>query len=217
MNALSIAHATIRQDAQGRYCLNDLHAAAGGTPHHRPSKWLATKQAQGLISALEQSPNSGSEAEEGKARIRALPIASVRGGPDELRGTYIAKEMVYAYAMWISPEFHLRVIDAYDALVTGEFIQPNVQHENYWFARRPHWPAIRERVLAGERYRDIAAALCRSVGCVARAVRRMIAVGLLAPAKVAQAQRGPARLAAQRQAAGWGQQLALALGAGGAA
>lgn len=67
-------------------------------------------------------------------------------------------------------------------------------------------------MLAGERYRDIAAAIARSVGAVRYAITRMIQVGLLALAKVAEAQRGASRRAALRRAPGWGQfQLLLAL------
>lgn len=216
MNKLQVAGTQISRDAEGRYCLNDLHRAAGGHEKHRPSKWLRNEQAKALIQELNNEvgsilrrPNNTvanvmqGKKEKNKDQIRAFSTT-------QKSGTFIVRELVYAYAMWISPAFNLRVIRAFDSIVNGEFIQPHIQHENYWFARRPHWPPIRLRVLAGECYRDIAAALQISRGRVARAVRGMIKVGLLAPLKVAEAQRGPAKRAALYHGQGWGlRQLSL--------
>lgn len=105
-NALVIASSPISTDAAGRYCLNDLHKAAGGAPRHRPNYFLDRVEIDELRSELKK------EYEE-KAGIPA--IQSKQG-----LGTYVCKELVYAYAMWISPKFHIQVIRAYDALVTGK-------------------------------------------------------------------------------------------------
>ncbi len=99
MNALTISNITVRQDAEGRYCLNDLHRAAGAERRHQPGKWLITQQALELIDEIEKTG--------------ILVIQAKQG-----LGTFVGKELVYAYAMWISPTFHLKVIRAYDALVT---------------------------------------------------------------------------------------------------
>lgn len=108
MNSMiEIGGVAIHADKQGRYSLNDLHRAAGGEDRHRPSRFAENQQTRELAEEI------------GKAGIPAL--VSVKGG--NARGTYASKELVYAYAMWISPAFHVRVIRAYDALATGAIDQ----------------------------------------------------------------------------------------------
>lgn len=106
MNALMIADTAIRQDTSGRYCLNDLHKASGGAKRHSPSYFMSNQKTGELIQILETAGN---------------PVVIIEGRSG---GTYVCKELVYAYAMWISPQFHVRVIRTFDAVVTG---QPFVQ------------------------------------------------------------------------------------------
>jgi len=96
MHNLVITGTEIRQDAEGRYCLNDLHRSAGGEKKHQPSNWLANKQTTELIEELAITGITGIES---KQQV----------------GTFACKELVYAYAMWISPSFHLKVIRTFDA------------------------------------------------------------------------------------------------------
>lgn len=106
---LVVADIAIRQDSHGRYCLNDLHKASGGEAKHRPSLWSENKQTKDLVAAIEA-----------EAGIPALVM--IHGGMTS--GTYVAKDLVYSYAMWISPAFSLKVIRAYDRLVSGEAPMP---------------------------------------------------------------------------------------------
>jgi len=104
MLEITVANVGVRTDSDGRYCLNDLHKASGGEKRHGPSYWLANQQTKELL------------AEMGDTGIPVGPICTVNDGVNN--GTFVAKELVYAYAMWISPAFHLKVIRAYDALVS---------------------------------------------------------------------------------------------------
>lgn len=113
MADLIIAGHGIRRDDAGRYSLNDLHRAAGGASRHQPTFWLRNAQTEDLVAELLQSADS-----------QSAPVRTINGGNE--RGTYVAKELVYAYAMWISPAFHLQVIRAYDQLVTAPPADPLV-------------------------------------------------------------------------------------------
>ncbi|WP_205957953.1 KilA-N domain-containing protein [Pseudoxanthomonas winnipegensis] len=108
MSALVIANTQIRQDGVGRYCLNDLHQASGGALKHQPFRFTRTQQAQDLVAEIEKDG-------EGLTISGEAPLIQVNDGFGN--GTYAVKELVYAYAMWISAAFHLHVIRAYDALV----------------------------------------------------------------------------------------------------
>ncbi|WP_143706568.1 KilA-N domain-containing protein, partial [Xenorhabdus innexi] len=95
----------ISTDKQGRYRLNDLHKASGGEAKHQPSLWSTNQQTQALVDLL-------------KKETLGNPIVSIEGRKG---GTYACKELVYAYAMWISPEFHLHVIRTFDAVIMSEY------------------------------------------------------------------------------------------------
>lgn len=101
MTSLIVAGIAVRTDAEGRYFLNDLHKAAGNERWHEPANWRITNSFKGLVAELETT---------------GIPVVSI---PGRNGGTYVVKELVYANAIWISPSFHLKVIRAYDALVTG--------------------------------------------------------------------------------------------------
>ena len=107
MTNLVISETFIRQDDDGRYSLNDLHRASGGDPNHRPRQFLRNKQTKALMNEM------------GGAQICASVITGDGGG------TYVAKELVYAYAMWISAAFALKVIRTYDSHVQEQLDRLN--------------------------------------------------------------------------------------------
>lgn len=94
MNAqISVANVSVRQ-FDNLYSLNDLHKASGGEPRHKPSNWLANKQTSDLIAEIE---------------IAGIPAIQKKQG----LGTFVCKELVVHYGMWISPAFSLKVIRAF--------------------------------------------------------------------------------------------------------
>ncbi|WP_323842647.1 MULTISPECIES: KilA-N domain-containing protein [unclassified Moraxella] len=88
----------------GLFSLNDLHKVSGNDKNHQPSNFMANKQTQALIAELENENQIAYDTVIGKGKKQ---------------GTYACRELVYAYAMWISAKFSLMVIRAFDAMNTG--------------------------------------------------------------------------------------------------
>lgn len=120
MNDLIIDTIAIRRDAAGRYSLNDLHRAAGGEGRHQPSNFMRLDATNDLVNELTQSSDVRIA-----EHVPAFRVAL--GGMDP--GTYVVKELVYSYAMWISARFSLAVIRAYDSLVTSAVSVPQTLPE----------------------------------------------------------------------------------------
>ncbi|MDD2711388.1 MAG: KilA-N domain-containing protein [Simplicispira sp.] len=129
MNAITLFDTSIRQDAQGRFCLNDLHKAAGNKERHRPSRWVENRQTQELAQELS------------RAGIPAL--VSIKGG--KAPGVFAARELVVSYAAWISPVFHLKVLQiflAVQAPVRKALPRPQPAYmREAWFAILRHQAA----------------------------------------------------------------------------
>lgn len=106
---------SVRVDSEGRYNLNDLHAAAvlkgEATEGQRPSKFLRSSQVKRFIKALEA-----------KAHNRPLeqnqPLKVVNGG--ESPGVWGVELLAIRYAAWINPEFEISVYDIFrEAVLSG--------------------------------------------------------------------------------------------------
>lgn len=94
----------------GLYSLNDLHKVSGGAKKHEPYQFMRNQETKELIAEIESE--------------KQIAYHTVKGGNTKTtkQGTFVCRELVYAYAMWISPKFHLMVIRAFDRMTKGEHI-----------------------------------------------------------------------------------------------
>ena len=126
MNEMMILDKPIRQ-MSGLYCLNDLHKASQTTQTKKPSEWLRLVQVSELVYELKKTV--------GKAGFPTLEqnqevIKTIKGG--NKAGTYACRELVLAYATWISPPFFLEVLRTFDrkersgSLKTSAIVSPDL-------------------------------------------------------------------------------------------
>lgn len=103
MKPLVINSKTISNDEFGRYSLNDLHSASGGDNKHKPSLFYRSCGFNSVVNVL-------------KAQNRAFePIVKKQGRYGG--GTWVCKELVYKYAMWVNADFEVKVIQTFDSLI----------------------------------------------------------------------------------------------------
>lgn len=103
MNELIINNTEITKDELGRFSLNDLHKASGGQNKHKPSLFYRSDSFNAVVDIL-------------NAQNRAFsPIVKKQGRYNG--GTWVCKELVYKYAMWVNAEFEIKVIQTFDSVV----------------------------------------------------------------------------------------------------
>lgn len=99
-NLITVSGVKIRA-LNGLFSLNDLHRASGGKNKHKPSLWANNKQ---TIELKEEISKAGIPAIQSKQGL----------------GTFVCKELVIHYGMWISPEFSLQVIRTFLDVRSGD-------------------------------------------------------------------------------------------------
>jgi hypothetical protein len=100
MKQLVINDVSISTDEFGRFSLNDLHKSAGSSPKNKAALFLKLDSVKKVAEVLKV------------ANPTLEPISIKRGR--YTGGTWVCKELVYKYAMWVSAQFEVNVIQTFD-------------------------------------------------------------------------------------------------------
>ncbi len=104
MSNLTILKTSIGQ-LDNLFNLKDLHRVSGNEAKHEPYRFVRLDTTKELIEEIQKEDPT------------TQPLKTLRGTQG---GTYACEELVLAYAMWISPKFHLVVLRAFLAMHKGE-------------------------------------------------------------------------------------------------
>ncbi|WP_265497290.1 KilA-N domain-containing protein [Providencia rustigianii] len=99
---VSVNGVSVRVDNEGRYNLNDFHAAAimdgKVTESQRPGVFLKSRQISRFVQALSDATKSAS-------------VKVIKGGLNQ--GTWAMELVVIRYAAWLKPEFEILVYNTF--------------------------------------------------------------------------------------------------------
>jgi len=111
-SSITIGDITIHQSENGLYLLTDLWKASGGAKKDQPNRWRLLNSTQEYIKFLGTKTGSVE---------KSSYFLTIQGKDNQ--GTYVCRQLVYSYAMWISPAFHDLVIDTFDSLANATTTQ----------------------------------------------------------------------------------------------
>lgn len=121
MRQLVINDVSISTDEFGRFSLNDLHKSAGSNPKNKAALFLKLDSVKRVAEVLKV------------ANPTLEPISIKRGR--YTGGTWVCKELVYKYAMWIDAEFEVMVIQTFDKIQQEGKAIPSMQAINELVAK----------------------------------------------------------------------------------
>ncbi|QXC99338.1 KilA-N domain-containing protein [Klebsiella sp. PL-2018] len=109
---VSVNGVSVRVDGEGRYSLNDLHAAAvakgEATESQRPNKFIRSASIKRFVTALDSRGQ--------KSRLEQKQSLKVVNGGDD-KGVWAAELLAIRYAAWIKPEFEIEVYEVFRTVV----------------------------------------------------------------------------------------------------
>ncbi|MBV6817521.1 KilA-N domain-containing protein [Rahnella sp. PD12R] len=106
---------SVRVDSEGRYNLNDLHAAAvikgEATESQRPSKFIRSAAIKRFVRALDSRGQKSPLEQYQSLRV-------INGGMEQ--GVWGVELLAIRYAAWINPEFEISVYETFrEAVLSG--------------------------------------------------------------------------------------------------
>ena len=123
---ISIAGLTIEQNGNGLYSINDLHKASGGLKKHQPALWFQLQSTTNFVRYQEEKEKSQSQNHKNGKVIETFVGGDISS---PMRGTFVSRKLVVAYAMWISPAFADHVLDTFLDVVDGVYERVNTQNK----------------------------------------------------------------------------------------